>query len=373
MGGRLRLIPKTRDLVELGLCHAPQSLLGREALDRLARIDCSLPAVAHTGAFEVRLGTGDDGSVVDFELAIGASRHHFESLRSFLTSRAAMTARDRSPGWATTLDFLERWSNPEEAISREIKSIWIEFDTGDVVPGTSEEPSPFVIATLDRERFYPDGLANRRHLEETIHQVLVAQGAGSRTSIPRQIRDFLDRLPAFAQVLHVARRPSAGSDLLRLIVVFPWERIVESLVRLGWTGPAGELSALLEALPHATMAHSVDLDLAPDGLQPQIGIEFHYPSAPARDPRWRDLLDFLQQENACTNERRRQIEDWGEGDPETEEGEGREERFRVVRQMLVKVVHDPGRPLRAKAYLPYHIEIVRPEPVRSRAAPHDLH
>ena len=356
MGPRHRLALRPRALLELGLCGAPENLVASRAVERLARIDPSLPAVAQIGAFEVRLGDGPEGSVVDFELAIAASPTAFEKLRAHGSTPEAAQARDRSRAWADTLDFLSRWSDSKNPLSEEIRAIWIEFDAEDALGETKGEPSPFIIATLDRERFYPNGLADQPRLEETIVGALSAQGGEDVVRIRRRIHDFLDLLPPFAQVLHVARRPTTGGEVIRLVVVLPWERMASSLVGLGWEGPVDELEALLVDLPHATLAHSVNLDLdLAKGLASRIGIEFHYPSPPDTDPRWRALFDYLEKTDACNAERRAQIEAWGSDLAVS--GELSRRGIHLRRELLVKVVYEPERPLRAKAYLPYHFEV----------------
>ncbi len=95
-------------------------------------------------------------------------------------------------------------------------------------------------------------------------------------------------------------------------------------------------------------AYSINLDIATT-LGPRVGIEFHRPTSPRSDPRWKGLFDELEDAGACTPEKRALVCDW----PSPRNGASRAAGFRVERDLLVKAVHEPGKPLRAKAYLPF--------------------
>ena len=62
------------------------------------------------------------------------------------------------------------------------------------------------------------------------------------------------------------------------------------------------------------------------------------------------LFDELEAAGACTGEMRQHLIAWMSGDPEVESEPG---KIHVPRDLLVKVVYEPGAPLRAKAYLPF--------------------
>jgi hypothetical protein len=102
----------------------------------------------------------------------------------------------------------------------------------------------------------------------------------------------------------------------------------------------------------STLLHSINLDVGA-GVGPRVGIEFHHPTSPERDPRWRDLFDALEAAGACPSATRHALAEWAA--PEAAPAIG---SIRVQRELLVKVVHEPDAPLRAKAYLPFSPRLV---------------
>ena len=118
------------------------------------------------------------------------------------------------------------------------------------------------------------------------------------------------------------------------------------LAEQGWEGDPQALGRDLDRLCSGPV-QSINLDIG-TGLGPRIGIEFHRSTSPLRDPRWKKFFDALEADRACTPEKRALVCAW----PTSGDAGGRA-GFRVERQLLVKAVHEPGRPLRAKAYLPF--------------------
>lgn len=162
----------------------------------------------------------------------------------------------------------------------------------------------------------------------------------------RRLRHVLDALPPSGCVIHTALRPIAHAHVTRLILRMPVTEIAPYLVRAGWAHPIAPFTAFLDRYCPARIAHSVQLDVAVDGIGPGIGLEFFYGAAPQDDQRWHGLFDRLIADGACSRERRAQVEAWV-GVPSAERFEW------VLRGLLVKVVYRPGAPLAAKAYLPF--------------------
>src|SRR5690606_34375065 len=100
-----------------------------------------------------------------------------------------------------------------------------------------------------------------------------------------------------------------------------------------WDGSRPELDAWLERSCPSTILQSINLDVGA-ALGPRVGVEYHFPTAPASDRRWRTVLDALVANGACSAERRSALESWpshGEG------GEARDEPA-LDRDLLIKAV-----------------------------------
>jgi hypothetical protein len=254
-------------------------------------------------------------------------------------------AASRSLGWRRALAFLRAWTNPGSPLHRAVAVVWLEYDARK--DGASSEP--FLVFTLDPERFYASGRADPVVLCSILDEGLnlLADGLDHRTA--QELSRFVGALPPSGQVLHAAVRPSPEGDVARLIVQMPWRQLLPTLDRLDWPGSFPELQSLLERLCALTLVHSVNFDVGAK-LGSRVGIEFHHPTPPDEDPRWKALLDVLEETGACTAEKRQQLIAWMSG---AVEGAPRPGAIHVPRALLVKVVHEPGAPLRAKAYLPF--------------------
>lgn len=357
--GAPRAIPlalRPAALLGLGARLAPPGLLSEASAAHLARLPAEFPPVAGVGAFEVRLGS--EGAPVDYEVCLRASARVREALASALGGAGGEALGARSPGWARAVRFLRAWARPGSALPAAVPIVWLEFDAG------AGEPEPFVVLTLDRERFHPGGVGDRALLARFLVQTLGLMGDLDR-EMQRTLHGCIAGLPPAAQFAHAALRPGPGGDALRLVVRLPGENLPESLVRLGWPGSSSRLRGLLDRLFTTRAVHPVNLDLGA-GLGPRLGLEFHHPTPPRSDPRWRRFLDGLEAEGACCRVQRRRLEAWGEVLPPAP--------LHLERDLLVKVVIAPDGPLHAKAYLPFAAQLraggsmLRGEPTRRSRA-----
>jgi hypothetical protein len=343
-GTSVPLSLRPRALLTIGARLAPRGLLPATAAEQLAGIPRSLPPVGFVGAFEVRLE--DEGAPVDFEVCLRATPNTLASIRVWLDGADAAALAARSGSWARVTRFLAAWSDPRSALERAFPIIWLEFDA----PAGGGVPEPFVVLTLDRDVFHPGGVGDRALLAEFLTATfrLVADGLGAE--VEATFRACVAALPRNAEFAHAAVRPGPGGDAARLVVRLEGRTLPEELAGLGWTGSPSELHRLLDALFTTRAFHPVNLDLGA-GIGPRVGIEFHHPTSPVADARWRRFLDGLVALGACTPAQRARIEAWPLPTP-------REPSLaRVSRDLLVKVVHQAGAPLRAKAYLPFAVEV----------------
>lgn len=318
--------------------HCPGGLIPPSAWAALRSLPESFPAASAIGAFECRLEAGAERT--DFELCLRAAGAGRTALAAGLDALAAAIP-PASAGWPRVLAVLREWVDPGSPLYGGLPVLWIEFDL------EAAAPEPFVVLTLQDARGEDGHL--RPAAERCLARALALQSDG-RSAAPaiERIRAAVEMLPPRARLLHVALRPSAAGDVLRLIVKLPWEGIPAYLESLRWTGSTADLREWLGVSCRATPCPSLNIDLGPTA-GPRIGIEHHFPSDPRTDLRWRALFDALQAAGACAPERRRQLEAWpSHADPSPPPG-----LVRVERELLVKVVYQTGEALRAKAYLPF--------------------
>jgi hypothetical protein len=109
----------------------------------------------------------------------------------------------------------------------------------------------------------------------------------------------------------------------------------------------------------------VNLDISRHGIGPRVGIEFAYAGAPAESVRWQMLFDVLESVGACAAERRAAVCAWGGEALGPAVGPG---VVCVRRDLLIKVIHESGASLRAKAYLAFATRLLTPESESGRVA-----
>jgi hypothetical protein len=300
--------------------------------------------VGFVGAFEVRLE--DERAPVDFEVCLRATPDTQASLRTWLDGSDAADLAARSVAWARVTRFLAAWSDPRSGLERAFPIVWLEFDA----PAGGGEPEPFVVLTLDRDLFHPDGVGDRALLADLLTATFRLVADGLDAEVEATLRACVAALPRNAEFAHAAVRPGPEGDVARLVVRLEGRTLPEVLAGLGWQGSPAELRRLLDALFTTRAFHPVNLDLGA-GIGPRVGIEFHHPTSPVTDARWRRFLDGLVGAGACTPAQRSRIEAWPL--PTAREPT----LARVSRDLLVKVVYQTGAPLRAKAYLPFAVEV----------------
>lgn len=323
------------DHVALAERLLPADSVPAQAWRRLRRIADPWPPTAHEAGLELRLDDADPRLDLAVCLRVSGSGR----------SRLAEAAAGCGPGWRRAGSFLGEWARPASLLHDVVRAIWLEFDARG-----EQAPEPFLIFTLDRERTHPGGRASSNVVIPAVLSGLDRLSEASNRRAAAAVEPFLRRLPPFAQVCHAALRPTPRGDVVRLVIRMPWRLAPSALRALGWPGDAAELHVLLERLCPDTRVHAFNLDVSFQGPGPRVGIELRHHGPPAGTPRWRVLLDELMAWGACGPARRAAIEGWGGTWLGPTLGPG---RLGVRRDLLVKAVHEPGAPLRAKAYLAF--------------------
>jgi hypothetical protein len=297
-----------------------------------------LGRIARIGAFECRLRAR--APRVDLALCLERSLEPVTCLESL---HPASLGRARGP-WDAALRSVRAWASSEWAWLDAVPVVWIEIDT-------APAPAPFLVFTLDRERFHPGGRAAPVRILHLLERLLQAVGARLRPGTLTTLCRVIERLPPSAQLRHVAARPAGAHDDVRLVIQMPWSQAPPFIEAAGFPGRVDQLADALDPLCCDSLVTAVNLDVGPETLGPRVGAEIHYLGVPRDDARWRRALDLLVDRGACTSQRRAAIEAWPS--PRADRLAQDRDPRRLIRDLLVKVVYAAGAPLDAKAYLAF--------------------
>jgi hypothetical protein len=337
--------PSLADVIPLLTPKLAPALLedGRDA--RLERMAAAL-APLYQGGFEVRLAT--DSSEVDLHQYVLAGDGQPSELLSHLQG-------DPSPNSGTQglVRLCRAWCAAESPLA--ITELWLECDDGPT--GTALRPSVFVGLT-------PGAQAgdNERTARTAVQHVMTdEQIAACWTDVRRRFTACAE--PAW--VSHIGAMVGRTPPALRMNVKrLPRDGIVPYLEETGWHGPRAELSRVVEWLAASVDTITVCGDV-PAGST--VGFECSFAEQPRFEPRWAALLDDLVDREVCAPGKRDALLAWHEviappnsaapwPDPLIVAAlQSPADAFGAIdcRVSHVKVIYEPGRPLRAKGYLSF--------------------
>ena len=187
------------------------------------------------------------------------------------------------------------------------------------------------------------------------------------------------------QVFQVGLMLSRGPGAIRLCIrLRSTERIVEYLSGVGWPGDEAVLRGALDPLSRSVDRVLLDIDVG-ETVGAKVGLECYFDGnrQPSREPRWGAFLDSLVLQGLCTADKREALLGYPGYFDQNAEGIPWPAALRRASQLLggrasstfvrslhhVKIVHQPGRPPEAKAYLAGNHHWHTPDPVSSSARP----
>lgn len=316
----------------------PPALVPADARSRIEVLAAALPAIRAL-CFECRLAP--TSRRVDFIAAVSAGWGRDEL-------SAAISGARTGPGWEGLSALCTAWGDPTDRLHEEIPCIWIEFD---LHASARAVPEPFVSCCV-QPRFYRGRLsggpgADTTRVRGSVERTARVLGRGALD--PAALRTALhcmDALPPRAAVMHVASSEVRGVNGLRMVLVIEKGEAPAYLDRIGWHGDPATLRALLQVAAFSSEAE-LYLDIG-DRVLPSLGSAS--PLLPsAEDPRVRRMLDRLVGEGLCAPEKRDGAIAWMGS--ERAVLPGTRWPCEVRRYLSLKVVHRPGQPMEAKAYL----------------------
>jgi hypothetical protein len=341
----------TLDYLQIVAPYIPPQLMSARSVSAVADIAAVLPPSSNFG-FECRLGS--PAPEADFLVAVVPS----DGSRGAWAGENPLCALPETVGssstWKKLQTFLADWHAGGDGLEP-VHDAWLEFD---IEPEGRSLPVPSFFFGFDDTmgQNHPD-LAEV--LVERLRERPLRNGRRER------LRDCFAALPSGGVIFQVGVMLSRATDEVRLCTrrLMP-EKIVEYLERIGWPGSGDELRRGLDTL--APFVDAISLDLAVgETVFPQIGLECNVWDGPGGRAKVRALLDFLGTASVCVPEKKEALLRWLGYCTE------RSDRPRWPAYLLkasealgsdivstfartlnhIKVSHQPGHPMTAKAYL----------------------
>ncbi len=255
------------------------------------------------------------------------------------------------PVWSRLREFFAAWGQSGSILDRHVLSTVFEFDLPRQV-STILLPG-FFFGTSSLTAAAQAAGEHRWATDQAVPQLL---GEPLSPGVQAAFERCLACLPAGAHLYQVGlffSRP--GAPLRVCIDGIPPAGILQYLRAAGYPADLAGLEAVLAGLT-GLCEIGIDLDLA-EQVQPKLCLECSLPQAGFFDEpvRYAQLLDTLVKKGWCSPEKRLAVLAYpGIIDfAESSSNLSPEERISSIDKeiMLIKLVYQPGRPLRAKAYL----------------------
>jgi hypothetical protein len=355
--------------------YVSPDLVSRDALAEIGRVANLLPgAVTDFFGFECPLGIL--APTADFLVCSRASQGGREVLTDRRPGRSLPANFNQHPVWQQVFAFSREWNDPTSALFEAVHNIWMEFDM-DGKPTSIPVPSLFLGSNLLEPRATARRLKRMpEHCAWLTDQALpLLLGRPLDRSICRQVARCVNVLPAGARIFQVGLMLSRATAVTRLCVRgLASAQIPEYLKAIGWEGARGEVEAIADKL--APLVERIDLDIdVGDRVMPKIGLECY----PAQDlTKLLAFMNYLMSGGLCVEPKADGLMRWAglaheRVTPQIWPREllalssflgGRVESafFRWLHH--VKVVHVPGHPPAAKAYLAVHHQWIAPSDLK---------
>lgn len=320
--------------------HFPHSLVTPGAERRLFALGATLHAAAASWAhIECRL---DAREQIDLIVQVEA------------TGRATLIDRACAPRWPGPAALARAWARDGDRSV--VGRLWLEFDLlGD--GDTTRPPSTFIELTPRAQVAARDDAVPR-----ALAQAISVLGASTDAeTVRRAIARCVRPLPAGATLFAVGAMMSRPDAPLRLCLTgMSDDALGPYLDAVGWRGDWAAVSSTIAGVARAVGGPAshvgiLHLDVRHDirhDVEPRIGVEIVLDrrSQVRGEVRERAFLELLVQWGCCTPEKRDGLCAWPGVARRTMPHE-LWPSLALRRVNHVKLVHEPGRPIEAKAYL----------------------
>lgn len=340
--------------------YISHQLVTPEAFSQIQTVARMLPPLSEA-LLECRLGA--NSSTVDFSVLVTASDGSREILAGLNPTVTMPDVILTNHVWRRIRDFCLHWHEPNSLLSKNIDSIWLEFDVDGQL---SKVPIPSFFLCL-------------KHLQEESYStkaqtemVEIALNLLNGTELSPQIKQNLalcsDSLPVGSQILYIGAMLSRKLEAVRVNVTgIPQEKLSAYLTEIGWKYSVSELKEIIHILSGFSDIIILNFDVG-NVVFPKIGIECELiKKDPRIEPRWQLFLDYLVEKGLCTPEKRDAFLSWCGYSQEKSHPElwpsnlskvssffgarGSSVFFRRLNH--IKIVYQPGSSLEAKGYLSF--------------------
>lgn len=339
-------VPSWADCLQAADMAKLDGLVAPTAAARVLALAATLPALPG-GGLECHLKDRERVDVAVRLLADDGGRDALLARHPALRFPAALTT---GATWQRLRTLGERWATAGTAESRELSSVWLEFDLPE-----DEDADP---ARLIPSVF----LGCRTPAHQAPSDKAWLADAATLLAAPRSepvLRAALVRAEAQgaagAELAFVGLMLSREEAGVRVVLKgLDAAALHRRVAALGWTGDLDALAQALGELVPREAALALHLDLAPE-LGPRIGVEIALKGHPLHTPGWQQLLRGLVARQACTDAAAQTLVGWP-GLISVSEGvrqrwPGLAPRGIARRINHVKLSFHAERPLVAKAYL----------------------
>ena len=288
--------------------------------------------------FECRLNAHD--SQTDWALAISGKGNARHVLADFLNNGHLPSSYKQIPEWKQIHNFSKMWINENSVLHKRILGAWLEFDMPENSP---DIPVPSVF-------FNPSNINGKTanditHFEWfTKHAVPALIGRKLTKSAEKNVHLSIMKMPSKASLFIVGIMLSRKTSDVRMSVLFKDSaQLMPYLRDIGYQDKTDVFADLVNELEKRKANRMVlDFDIGKRiGKKIAIECSFH-PNKFHEETQWKTLLDFFVEKGYVTSEKRDELLRFP----------GKDEGTNIVRYIThLKIVYEPGKPLRVKAYL----------------------
>jgi hypothetical protein len=195
------------------------------------------------------------------------------------------------------ISFLHLWADPGRHLGAVFPYLYLEFDQ----PDDGGAGNPFPCLFLDVHRRLGVGALRRQREDLTLGLVQEIFAAAGRP-VPMAFADCFQAIPSSASIGHLGLMFGRDEGWLRVnIKQLRRGMLLPLLAAIDWPGDRVAADVLFSRLLDQADRVTVGLDLR-DRWQGSIGFEAFFEHPPAREPRWKRMLDWFCDEGLATAE-----------------------------------------------------------------------
>jgi len=349
---------RVADYVRAITPQIPTTLISVAAQHEIIRVAAQLPG-AITSFFGFECPLGNASADADFLLCSTREEAHSRILAGAHPGIDLPAELLTLPAWQRIRAFCQAWERADSPLHGSIMNTWLEFDIASATQ-TIQNPSLF----FGTQPPVPGEGADARLalIREALVELEPEAIRGVRDSV---LQRCIESLPAGSYAFQIGAMWSRATGAIRVCVrsIAP-NAVVSLLETLDWPGSLPAVTALVSTLAPLALRLDVDIDLGAS-IGPKLGIECYFGTDAETAARLRRASDYLVADGLCTPEKADALLRYSglthQDAPTaawplylrslaTDAGPG------VASCLLrwihhIKVVHEPGRPTGAKAYL----------------------